>query len=43
MEANRFQLHEICDALSNIEKDDTLTNSSGVKNHSEAKCILKLI
>lgn len=39
----RFQLNEICDALSDIEENNTLTNVSSVKSRSEAQGILKNI
>lgn len=43
VKAIRFQLNEICDALSDIEEDNTLTTASGVKSRSEAQGILKKI
>lgn len=43
VKAIRFQLNELCDALSEIEEDDTLINASGVKSRSEAKGILNKI
>ncbi|CAI6375865.1 unnamed protein product [Macrosiphum euphorbiae] len=39
VKAIRFQLNEICDALSDIVEDNTLTNASGVKSRSEAQGI----
>lgn len=37
VKAIRFQLNEICDALSDIVEDNTLINASGVKSRSEAQ------